>query len=264
MKLQPSFAVLLSSLLPFAFLTAACSGSEDDNTDGTGGATSSAGGTGGGDPGAGESWDGKTYVLAVPAENWVRPQGIGGEIGPHVPPFAISIGACAAGTCSVTLGTANDDGTGVYAQQMCTATVATTAAATPPTFQLGPVDFPMYIVNTAVQGVAVYATAHDLTIKDVLPGSTAAVAPGSLTAVVDVRELAPMFTQIAKESRNPDGLCTQLAQFGSPCEICSFDQKAYCLTLEAVQLAASHAPNLTLQPVVVGAPSAQCPTTPNL
>lgn len=177
-------------------------------------------------------WVGKSYLLSVPEDNWIDPQGIGPEIGPHVPSFLMRVDAGTSDSVSLTLTSA--DATG--AQEMCTptTTVAATTGGPYPGVQIGPVDFPVHLKNQN-DPVQVNATIRGLTITNVLPGAAPAE-EGELMATMDMREIYPMFTLLTNP--DPDSVCNALESFEAPCEPCT-DGQLYCLTITAILLGAT-------------------------
>ncbi len=214
MTRSPFLAVLL---IP---LTTAC-GSDDS----------------GGDDGP--TYAGKTYLLNVPENSWTG--GVGQDIGPYVPQFVMKVEGNPA-HYDIQMGAARN---GV--QEMCNPTAQVSAQGTPPAFTLGPTDFPLYIRHED-EPIAVEATIYDLTISNVLPDGDTLAEEGTLTGIMDFREVYPLLTLIQPEP-TPDLACQSLIDAGvGECETCS-DGEKYCLTLKAVYLGAEEAPDITLQPV---------------
>jgi len=180
--------------------------------------------------GADGGWEGKTFLLDVPATNWAEPQGIGGDIGDFVPQFLIGVEkGTGADDLAITIGTAVG-GT----QDPCNRTAQTTASkANHPKVAIGAATFPLHIVDTnQTPPVVVDATIHDLAFKDVLPGG--ARADGEVAATIDATEVYPLFRLIPNPS--PDEVCKALAQVGAPCITCAHSGQTYCLRIKAVQL----------------------------
>jgi hypothetical protein len=189
--------------------------------------------SGGGGPSKDAPWVGNTYVLTIPSANWTQPPNIGSDIGSFVPQFLIGIGQSSGNTMTVTIGTAEN---GV--QDPCNVTTQVTADGSGyPNATITVDALPLRIVNT-VSGVVVDATARNFTLTNVLPGSPAANSR-TLSAILDISELYPLFNQVPVESRTPAGVCGVLQQeANTPCVACPTTNQPYCLTLEAVQLGA--------------------------
>jgi len=203
------------SLLTAAMLSVSCSSDDDDDT------TES------------PSWVGQTFVLNVPAASWYEPEGISSDLGGFVPQFAIQINGESGGNLDVMLGTA--DATG--AQEMCNPTTTTTATASYPNVQIGPVDFPIYLKH-AREDIAVNATVYGLTITNVLPDGDTVATAGELVATLDTRDVHSMFTLLG-DNPTADDVCNALGNMGISCEPCPADQQVYCLTMKARRLGAT-------------------------
>jgi hypothetical protein len=189
---------------------------------------------------AADPWAGKTFLLEVPKHNWSEPRGIGDEIGEFVPFFMLEVEAGDDdGEYSVTVGTASEG----PEQDLCTPTTvfeATSEGAGE--LQIGPNDFPVHLEHIS-EDVAVNATIYDLSLTNILPPSE----EGELTAIMDMRELYPMFTLIPEPS--PEAVCNALSSFEAPCEPCPTDSEEFCLSLTAVRLAATEIADGSLEPV---------------
>lgn len=195
-------------------------------------------------------WAGRTFILTVPQANWSEPRGLGEQIGPFVPSFLISF-VDAMGT--VTLTTANAAGQ----QEMCNPTTSTAVANVPyPNSSIGPVNFPIHIKHVNEPGLQVNATIYNLALLNVIPGEMPAT-DGELTAVMDMRDLYPMFTLLSSNP-TPDSVCAALESgLGVPCESCPQDSAAYCLSIKAVLLGAADWQG-TIVPVAPGSTDASC------
>jgi hypothetical protein len=125
---------------------------------------------------------------------------------------------------------------------MCNPTSHLTAgAAAYPGFALGPVDLPIYLKHP-VQQESARATAYQFTLSNVLlPGS------GTLSAILDAREIYPVFPQLGPTA-TADDLCEHVVNNNiDTCEPCpGAPDQVYCLTLSASYLGAPAAA-ITLQ-----------------
>lgn len=176
-----------------------------------------------------DPWDGNTYLLEVPKNNWSEPRGIGDEIGEFVPFFMLQATADDDGGYTIKIGTSNSEAE----QDLCTPTsVFEATSGAKGEITIGPGDFPVHLQHVS-EDVAVNATIHDLTISNVFPPAE----EGELTAIMDIRELYPLFTLIPDPST--ETVCNALESFEAPCEVCPFDGKAFCLSLKAVRLGAT-------------------------
>lgn len=187
-------------------------------------------------------WQGHTYLLNVPDTHWTQPKNVGKDIGPFVPKFLLGVNGSTGTTLDVLLGTS--DASGV--QDLCNPTTSLPSTAQYPDSQLGPADA-MLFIRDATHGKSVLATARELTIKNALPGTDTTLSPGEFSATVDLRELYSLFYLLTDPTA--DSVCTALAQAGTPCAACPQDGAAYCLTLKAIQLAATALTDVTVQGV---------------
>ena len=200
-------------------------------------------------------WVGQTYLLEIPSTRWSEPPELGTEIGEFVPQFVLDVQSSSGTTLDVMVGTAKDG-----QQQMCnpTAHLEGTSAA-PPEVQIGPGEFPIYLRNED-HDITVNATVHDLTITNVLPDGETLAEEGELQAVMDVRELYPMFVLLM--SPTPDRVCTAMEDVVGGCEPCPHDGETYCLTIKATYLGATQLTDFALEPVDASSVDASCQDTP--
>jgi hypothetical protein len=188
-------------------------------------------------------WDGRSYLLAIPGQAWAEPAAMGDEVGAFVPAFLLQVEGSSGDTIDVMIGTADAEGT----QEECNPTTAATSEpAKYPEVQIGPIDLPIYLRNEE-GGVSASATAYDLTISNVLPEGDSAADEGELSAVMDVRETAGLFTQLL--NRSPDGVCGALETFGAACDPCSKDDEPYCVDIKAVGIGATELPDADWKPI---------------
>ncbi len=171
---------------------------------------------------------GPVYLLDVPAENWAYPSTLGPDMGPFVPGVLIAIDA----QTNIVLGTAKPADAPAE-QDRCAPTTSAPQSLVDRRSQIGPVDFPTYIRHTT-EDLEVRATAYDFTLTNVLP-LEASNTELQLVVTMDMRDLYPLFTQLADET-DAALVCNALSSGGAPCEPCPIDAQPYCLTLEAVSL----------------------------
>ena len=183
------------------------------------------------------------YALDVPESFWTDPPGIGADIGAFVPEFLFDV----SGT-TVTLGTAHQ-----RVQDQCTPTAVVQATVAPPQFVLGPMDYEMHLENAANQA-QVNTTIRALTITNVIPPTDDA--GGTLSAVLDAREIYPMFHLLTDPQ--PSAVCSALDEFDAPCEPCPQDGQPFCLTITATRLEAVPAPEIVMGPVDGAGLGAEC------
>jgi hypothetical protein len=191
----------------------------------------------GGDQAPSSKWTGKTFKIAIPEENWSKPQNIGSDIGAYVPHFLFGIEKGKDNNLTITVGAA-PDGT----QDKCVPTTEiTTSGANYPDSEITVTSLPLRIKGKS--GDYVKSNAHNVSFKNVLPGDTEAT-QGTFAATVDIGELYPLFQQLPPAERTKDGVCSQLSTVKANCAACPDDSsQIYCLTLEAVDLGAALAPN---------------------
>ena len=183
------------------------------------------------------NWIGKTYLLDTPAlsaGHWTKPVGFGSDIGGYVPQFLIGIEAGSGSDLMVTLTTAT-----LGVQDMCNVTTEVSASgANYPKIDVLAPSFPMRIMDSET-GKPVPSTAHNLELKDLLPGNSG-TASGELDATVDVAELYSLFHLIPNATK--ESVCSTFASYNVSCETCASNGQPYCLTLQATQIAATSAP----------------------
>ena len=197
--------------------------------------------TGTDEGGAAEDWEGRTYLLEVPPDNWIDPPMVGSEIGAFVPLFLFNVTDVTDGELDVRMATASAPDT----QDMCNeTTMLSGSTASYPAVAIGPGDFRVRIDHEA-QELSAMATIYDLKMIDVLPGDDGEAKEGVLTAVMDVRDVYSLFTLLPDPT--PDSVCMAIDNFGGACEACPTDDEVYCLSLRAVQLGATEVPDLAVE-----------------
>jgi hypothetical protein len=217
-------------LLP---LLAACGGGEDGDSSSNTGTTGTTGG---------DSFAGATYLLKIGGGDW--DPGVGQELDPDaVPEFVLQVDGTPS-AYTVTIGTGSTEAT-VFTQDMCNPTSSHPATSNPyPGFQLGPVNLPLYLKHS-VQDLSVQTTAYGFTLTNVLLPDGVTAGDGKLSAVLDAREVFPVFPALGPGADQQD-LCDQVATRGDTCKPCP-DGQVFCLELSASYLGAPKAP-ITLQP----------------
>jgi hypothetical protein len=225
------------------------------------------GGGGGGTPSKDAPWIGNTYVLAIPDGNWSKPPNIGSDVGAFVPQFLIGVSQGSGNTITVTLGTAASgvqDAAANAPQDTCNVTTVIPGVdgSGYPNATITADALPLRIVNTAfTPPVVVDTTVRNFTLTNVLPNGSTTMKMGSLSAVLDISELYPLFNQIPASSRTPDGVCGVLqTEANTSCAACPTTGQPYCLTLEAVQLGAVES-TTALMPIASNQVPASCAPT---
>lgn len=201
---------------------------------------------GGEDNGGGDSFAGQTYLLRLnPGE---FDPGIGQEIDRKAfPEFAIKVDG-APDAYAVTIGTGYTPEGGTWAQEMCNPTSHLTASpADYPGFALGPVDLPIYLRHP-VQEASARATARQFTLSNVLLPDGVLEGNGSLSAILDAREIYPVFPQLGINA-DQDDLCSHVANNNiDTCKPCpGTPDQVYCLHLSATGYLGAPAADITLQ-----------------
>lgn len=201
-------------------------------------------------------WENRTYLLDVPPVNWSEPAQIGDEMGAFVPDFLIRVEQSEGDVHTVMLGAADDSG----AQDLCNPTARVQTSAQPyPSVQIGPTDFTLrlrYVADDPADSVTVYATARGFTMTNVLPDGAVPAEEGELTAIMDAREVYPLFHILPDP--NPDTVCDALASFDATCAPCPQDGETYCLALTARYLGANEIADIDLEQVDVGSVDPSC------
>ncbi len=194
-------------------------------------------------------WLDHTYLLEIPDSHWTQPPQVGKDIGAYVPKFLLQVKSVSASSIEVLLGT--QDSTG--AQDPCNPTTLIQGTVQYPQVHLESAEVPLHISDSK-HGNSVIANARDFKMDNILPGDgDAAASEGNFSAVVDARELYPMFYLLP--DADADLVCTALGQAGGSCTACPQDGAAYCLTLVATQLGASLLDGATVQAVDANVPA---------
>lgn len=185
-------------------------------------------------------WEGHTYVLAISESSWTDPPGVGQDIGPFVPRFAIQVEGSSGDDLDVLLGAATADGK----QDPCGPTTTAKAVSKSASgFELGPIDVPVYVANLDEQtkeGPKVIAPIYGLTMSNVLPNGSTPATQGKFTGTMDFREVYSLFTLLMPPT--PDKVCTTLAdqtEGKAQCAPCPKDNQPYCLTVKAEGIGAT-------------------------
>lgn len=179
------------------------------------------------------TWENRNYLLEVPSTQWTEPPQVGNDIGEFVPHFLLHVSGSAPDRFTVTLGTADADGQ----QNLCSVTSELEArAAASGGVQIGPGALAVHLVHPT-QPVEVDATIRELTLSNVLPSGGKVAKEGELAAVIDARELYPLFTLLPEPS--PETVCAALDSYNAACVPCPTDGESFCLSLKAERLGAS-------------------------
>ena len=197
-------------------------------------------------------WDGRSYLLVIPEQAWAEPAAMGEEVGAFVPAFTLQVEGSSGDTIDLTIGTADAEGT----QEECNPTTTTTSEpAKYPEVQIGPIDLPIYLRNDE-GGVSVNTKAYNLTISNVLPEGDSAADEGELSAIMDVRETAELFTRLF--SRTPDAVCDAVESVEASCDPCPKDDEPYCVAIKAVGIGATELADADWKPIEAGDVSEAC------
>ena len=184
---------------------------------------------------------GKTFVLEIEENDWVEPNpAVGQEFGAYVPIFAFQFDALNGDDLEVTTGTVEDG-----AQDECNeAAPFTGAVSSNPSFQFGPGELQVIIVNEDLKALA---TIRELTIEGNFVSEGAAF-EGSFAADMDAREIYPLFTELGTDNPTPDLVCEGILTFtGEPCEPCATDGAEYCFFVKALATVGTATDGLTLE-----------------
>lgn len=195
---------------------------------------------------------GRTYMLEIPAHHWTQPAGIGRDIAPFVPTFALHFDA--EDESRVYLGAATPEDL----QDPCVpTTVASFTLDDEGSFQLDPVDFPVripdihneFMVSTAIYG---------LEIDGVGLMTQGENSGGRLAATMDVREVIDLFHLLPEP--DPIAACNAIVSTGGACEPCTMtDHASYCLRLGAIDVVARELAGVQWQTISTESALASCP-----
>jgi len=204
--------------------TAACGTSDDPS--GSGSATPLS------------NWTGKTFLLdapAIKASNWREPKGGGEVISEFVPQLLIGVEAGAGDSLKVTLTTA----LGNEQDECNTTTEVEVTDATYPEILIAAPDFPIRVASPDPDSSTVVSgTTHNVSLKNVLPGTTTDTPTSELKATLDVSKLYPLAYRIPNATK--ESVCQTFEDsVGTPCAPCPHNDEPWCITVRAVQVAAN-------------------------
>jgi hypothetical protein len=186
-----------------------------------------------------DNWTGKTFLLdKFPNSRWVAPKSGGGSsMGDYVPQFFIGVAAGSGDSLDITLAT----GLGGV-QDMCSPTTPVPVTGVKyPDLQITAPTLPMRLTETDPDYAKVVPViAHDVTLKNILPGRNENTPSGELTATLDMADAYPLFHLVDNPTK--DSVCAAFADAGVVCQTCAFNGQPYCLTFRAVQLVATEFP----------------------
>ena len=178
-----------------------------------------------------------SFILDIKEEDWTEPVGVGGEIGGYVPLFAFEIRGVDGTDLDVLMGTADGN-----EQDKCNKTESFEGVVDPnPDFIIGPGEFEAIITGEESK---VIATVHDLTISGTFTGQGTGFAENVLTATVDFRDIAELFTLLTDPTA--DKICETAPNMGFECEECPFDGQTYCISLKAQNFKATQIEGLSI------------------
>jgi hypothetical protein len=218
------------------------------------------------------SWAGKKYFLSMRGD-WSVPRGIGSDIDYFVPSFLLEVSGASVDTLSVTIGAAQADATvDTAVQDLCgpTQTVVFSGGGYPKS-ELTPDAMRVHIKNTPSGGAPVQATGsvYGFTMTDALPETGSTTTGGKFKATMDLRELYQLFTELGP-TVSPENVCEILKDQFTPvgcesdptcwvaCGPCPNDSAPYCFTVEAEDIGAVEAPNLSIVEVTEASRPATC------
>lgn len=222
-------------------------------------------------------WSGKTYLLSLSQRDWTVPKGIGQDLFGVAPAFIFKVtgtGDNLTATMATAPGTYPDpaDSTKLLpvtpaqaAEEPCGPTVKFPLSASGyPKMTLGPSQVRLFVRNNAPDPpLQITADVYDLKFTDILPNGSTPSTTGTLEAKMDFRQLYVLFASLSN-SRTPDSVCTALASAypnGGMCTACP-DGAPYCLSVEAEDIGAVEAPNLTITEVAEQGRPATCDDSP--
>jgi hypothetical protein len=199
-------------------------------------------------------WQGKMYLLDVPAKHWTKPPGgVADMIGDAVPKFLFEVKSASGSDIEVVLGASN---VAKDAQDKCSPTTTLKGKVEFPAVTFGPDDVQLHITDYT-ELVWADAKAYGMTITNILPDGDPPAKDGILDAVVDVRELYTAFYSLT--TKTPEQACNVVEKAGGgSCAACR-DGEPYCFTMRAEQVVATEFTAITkLQPVKIDSLDPSC------
>lgn len=144
-------------------------------------------------------------------------------------------------------------------QDVCNVTVEASAAVSSyPKIQIGPTDLPLYVTNAPEGETPVTAriVVREFSLSDVLPNGSAESETGKFSALVDLREVAPLLTNM--EGLSPQQVCNVIkSNYTAECTRCP-DSEVLCLSFQADDLGATAA-NVDVMPMSDSDLGSSCP-----
>ena len=191
------------------------------------------------------AWVGHAY-LVTPADPYTyltEPQDrtLRRELAKFIPNFLLKVHSATSDQVLLTIAPAVKQTTPPE-QDLCTVTVEASATVSSyPKIQIGPMDIPLYVTNAPEGKASVTAriVVREFSLSDILPNGGTVPENGAFSALVDIREVAPLLTNMAGLS--PQEVCSVIKDsFATDCVPCP-DSQVLCLSFQAEDLGATDA-----------------------
>ena len=191
------------------------------------------------------AWVGRAY-LVTPADPYTyltepSDRTLTKALATFIPNFLLKVNSVSGGQVELTVAPADKQNTSPE-QDLCTVTVEASATVSSyPKIQIGPMDLPLYVTNTpeGEASVTVRTTVREFSLSDVLPSGDVVSETGKFSALVDIRELAPLL--INMKGLSPEQVCDVIkSEFTAECTPCP-DAQVLCLLFEAENIGATEA-----------------------
>lgn len=144
-------------------------------------------------------------------------------------------------------------------QDACNVTVEASATVSSyPKIQIGPTDLPLYVTNASEGESPVTAriVVREFSLSDVLPSGSTTSESGKFSALVDLREVAPLLTSM--EGLTPPQVCNVIKDnYTAECTACP-DSEVLCLLFQADDLGATDE-DIDVKPVSDSDLGSSCP-----
>jgi hypothetical protein len=155
------------------------------------------------------------------------------QLAKFIPNFLLKVKSATADKVQLTLAPAVKQ-TKPPKQDGCNVTVEASATVSMyPRIQIGPMDLPLYVTNTPEGEAPLTAriTVREFSLSDILPKGGTSSETGAFSALVDIREVAPLLLNM--EGLTPPQICNVIkSNYTAECAPCP-DSEFLCLLFQA-------------------------------
>jgi hypothetical protein len=198
------------------------------------------------------AWAGHAY-LVTPADPYTyltepKDRTLRKQLAQFIPNFLLRVHSATSDKVLLTIAPAIKQTTPPQ-QDFCNVTVGASATVSSyPNIQIGPMDIPLYVTNAPEGKASVTARirVREFLLSDILPTGGTVSESGAFSALVDIREVAPLLVNMAGLS--PQQVCDTIKNdFATECAPCP-DSQVLCLSFQSEALGATDA-DITVKPI---------------